>query len=116
MSDEHATAAVSWRIALDRFVTAIRSVYGTRVHSFVLYGSRARGDAELGSDIDILVILDHIADFWSEHRRISDLAWQASEDAEAIVSALPMSRVDFEERRSPLLLNVRREGVALDER
>jgi predicted nucleotidyltransferase len=69
MSDEHATAAVSWRIALDRFITAIRSVYGTRVHSFVLYGSRARGDAELGSDIDVLVIRDHIADFWSEHRR-----------------------------------------------
>lgn len=102
---------VPWRIALDRFMSSVRAAYGDRLERVMLYGSRARGDAELDSDVDLLVVLDECTDFWAEHRRLGDIAHQASEGAETIISAMPMSRIDFEERRSPLLMNVQREGV-----
>jgi predicted nucleotidyltransferase len=104
---------VPWHMAMKRFVKAARAAYGDRLLRVVLYGSRARGDAEPESDIDVLVVLDCIADFWREHRRVGDIAFEASDGAETIISAMPMSRIDFEERRSPLLLNVRREGIEI---
>jgi predicted nucleotidyltransferase len=100
-----------WRVTLQRFVAGVRAAYGSRLERVVLYGSRARGDAELDSDIDALVVLDECADFWAEQRRIGGIAVQASEGAGTIVSAMPIGRRDFEDRQTPLLLNVRREGV-----
>lgn len=104
---------VPWRAALQRFVEGVRAAYGSRLVRVVLYGSRARGDAELDSDVDALVVLDECEEFWPEQRRIGDIAIAASEGAETIVSAMPIGRHDFEERQSPLLLNVRREGVEI---
>ena len=104
---------IPWRVALVRFVAEVRAAYGSRLDRVVLYGSRARGDADLDSDIDALVVLDDCADFWVEHRRVGDMAIRASEGAETIVSAMPIGRRDFEQRNSPLLLNVRREGVQI---
>lgn len=79
----------------------------------VLYGSQARGDAEPGSDIDVLVVLagpvspcDEIA------RTINDVADVSLQYSE-VVCCVFMSEEQFEGERSPLLLNVRREGVAV---
>jgi predicted nucleotidyltransferase len=102
---------VPWRTALERFVIAVRGAYGDRLQRVVLFGSRARGDADLESDIDVLVVLDEVLDFWKEHRRIGDLALEASEGAGTIVFAMPISRFEYEMRRSPLLFNVQREGI-----
>jgi predicted nucleotidyltransferase len=35
----------------------LEALYGSRLVKLVLFGSQARGDAEPGSDIDILVVL-----------------------------------------------------------
>ena len=104
---------IPWRVALVHFVAEVQAAYGSRLDRVVLYGSRARGDADLDSDVDALVVLDDCADFWVEHRRIGDIAIRASEGAETIVSAMPIGRRDFEQQDSPLLLNVRREGVQI---
>ena len=80
----------------------------------VLYGSRARGDAAEDSDIDTLVVLDHVDDFWIEFARISSIADRVSLDDDVVLSAIPMSRVEFESGSSPLVQNARKEGIRIN--
>lgn len=53
---------------LMRFRCAVTEIYGDRVERVVLFGSRARGDAEPDSDYDVAVFLHDMADRWQEFR------------------------------------------------
>jgi type III restriction enzyme len=100
----------NWRVALRRFVEEVKAVYGPRLVSVVLFGSRARGDAVEGSDIDTLVVLDSCDDFWAERDRIGEIATRVSLEYDTVVSAFPVDRGEFQEGGTPLLMNARREG------
>jgi uncharacterized protein len=81
----------------------------------VLFGSRARGDADPDSDMDILVELDQPVD---DHirSRISECAWEACFAKGIYLSALPVYRQEWEngvESVSMLAGNVRRDGLEL---
>ena len=99
-----------WHVALDRFVEGMRQVYAERLDRVVLYGSRARGEAVNGSDIDTLVVLDRCDDFWAEFDRIKEIASDVSLEHDVVVSALPVDREQFDHGQRPLLVNARREG------
>jgi predicted nucleotidyltransferase len=107
------TASDRWRIALDAFVAEMKRLYGPRLQRVILYGSRARGDAEDDSDIDTLVVLDPCADFWAEFWKINPIASHLSLEYDLVISALPIAARRYQEEASPLILNVRREGVAV---
>ena len=97
-------------MALDTFVSAVRQAYAERLDRVVLYGSRARGEAVNGSDVDTLVILDRCEDFWAEFDRIKEIATDVSIEHDVVISALPVAREQFEQGQRPLLVNARREG------
>ncbi len=102
-----------WRTALKKFVEEIKGLYGPRLVSVVLFGSRARGDAEIGSDIDTLVVLDRCDDFWAEHDRICEVAIRVSAEHDIVISGFPAGAQEFEQDGSPFYRNVRREGVSV---
>jgi uncharacterized protein len=84
-----------------------------QVHQMIVFGSRARGDAEEESDLDVLVIVNE-----PETRRISELisecAWETCFGSGIILSPLMMSRDRWEngpERSSLLASAVREEGI-----
>lgn len=60
---------------LEAFVGAVEDAYGARLHAIHLFGSRARGDARPDSDYDVAVVLDDLADYWTERLRLADLAY-----------------------------------------
>jgi predicted nucleotidyltransferase len=101
----------NWRAALTAFRIELTKAYGPRLKDLILYGSRARGDAEIGSDVDTLVVLDALGSFWEEFARVGAAADRVSLENDVVISAIPVSAEEFRSRRSPLLLNVRREGV-----
>jgi len=90
-----------------------KALYGEQLVRMVLFGSQARGDAEPGSDIDVLVVLkDPVSPCEEIARTINDVADISLEHNE-VISCVFVSEEEFERERSPLLLNVRREGVAI---
>ncbi|MGQ9650413.1 MAG: nucleotidyltransferase domain-containing protein [Phycisphaerae bacterium] len=110
MSQQHLPL---WREALDAFLRELRRLYGVRLSRVVLYGSRARGDASEGSDIDVLVVLDPLEDFWDELSRIGPVASRISLDYDVVLSAVPVDAAELADPKTPLLLNSVREGVVL---
>jgi predicted nucleotidyltransferase len=88
-------------------------LYGGRFVRLVLFGSQARGDAEPGSDIDVLVVLRGPVSACEEIERTLDDVAGLSLDNEVVISCVFVSESDFRREQSPLLLNIRREGVAV---
>ena len=91
----------------------LEALYGPRLVRMMLYGSQARGDAELGSDIDVLVVLQGPVSPGEEIARTSDIIAALSLQYGVVLSRAFVSSDRFEREQSPLLMNIRREGVAV---
>jgi predicted nucleotidyltransferase len=96
---------------LNELRSRFEALYGLRLVRLMLYGSQARGDAEPGSDIDVLVILEGPVRPGEEIRRTLDDVAALSLENNVVFSCVFVSRDRFESELSPLLINVRREGV-----
>jgi len=58
--------------------TSLETLYGERLVTMILFGSHARGDAEPGSDIDVLVVLKEPVSPGTEITRTSEIRSQLS--------------------------------------
>lgn len=92
---------------------SIQKLYDGRFEQMVLFGSQARGDALEGSDVDVLIILKGLVNASEEIRRTGDIVSQISLNHDVVISCLFMSSDRFKFEMSPLLRNVRREGVVV---
>jgi predicted nucleotidyltransferase len=86
-------------------------LYGPRLVCLVLFGSHARGDAEPGSDIDVLVVLEGRVRPEEEIARTGEITAGMSLQNNVVISSTFISADRFEREESPLMINVRREGV-----
>jgi len=97
---------------LREFRAGLEQIYGDRLRNLVLFGSQARGDALTGSDIDVMVVLAGDVDAGSEIFRTSELRCALSLEHDVVISCMYMPEAEYRAGQSPLLRNVRREGVA----
>ncbi len=109
------TRATSDPIQLARTLqTRLRTIFGPRLRGLVLYGSHARGDATDESDVDLLVLLDQVEEFWRDLKSIEGPAGELSLENDVVVCALPVAESEFRSSQLPLYRNARREGVLVD--
>jgi len=97
---------------LDIFITLMRKKI--KINDVVLFGSRARGDAEPDSDMDVLVVVDGLTEEMEDY--ISECAWEAGFERGIVLVPVVFSRNDWEEgpeRYSLLSEAIMSEGVYL---
>lgn len=99
------------RRILSQLRETLEAFYGERLRSLCLFGSYARGDAEPGSDIDVAVVLDDRVEPFVEIERTGDAVAALSLANDVVVSLMFVSAESFDHKWTPLLANLRREGV-----
>ncbi len=96
---------------LAEFKEEIGELYGTRLKKVILYGSWARGDATEDSDIDLLIVLEGEIAPGAEIDKMIDIITEINLKYNALISIYPVSEQDYSAVQSPLLMNVRKEGI-----
>lgn len=99
---------------LGEFKQLLQKMYGERLANLVLFGSFARHEETKDSDVDVLIVLK------GSDVSPGDEIWQMG-DAEVqlllkygeLISVLPVSIQDFLYRDSPLLRNIRQDGIII---
>jgi uncharacterized protein len=91
----------------------LQNEYHERLDRVILFGSQARGDATASSDIDVLIVLQDPLNTSLEIDRTSHFIAQLCLDHNLLISRLFIPRSRFENENSPLLRNIRQEGIVL---
>jgi len=90
----------------------LRARYGTHIQRIVLFGSRARGDHEEGSDYDVMVLVDEKTP--EMESAIFHLSCEIDFHHDTCLSVFVEEQSTFDDREyEPMFINVRREGVPL---
>ena len=98
---------------LNDLARGLKDLYGERYRGLVLYGSYARGEADEGSDVDVLLLLEGSVATGREIVHLGDIVWPISLQAGYTLSVLPVSVEDYLEPREPFFVNARREGLSV---
>ncbi|MBO1350376.1 MAG: nucleotidyltransferase domain-containing protein [Hormoscilla sp. GUM202] len=98
---------------LTKIDRGLAKIYGERLDKIILYGSQARGDARLDSDIDILIVLKESFSYSQERDRISILIADLCLEYATVISCIFATRQKYEEYDSGFFRNVRREGISI---
>jgi predicted nucleotidyltransferase len=101
------------RQLVERFKQLMRE-HGIPFYQTIVFGSRARGDAQPDSDLDVLVLVEHVTPLI--RKIISRCAWEVGFDAGILMQTVVMTREQAEhgpEQSSLLMLVVKEEGVTV---
>jgi predicted nucleotidyltransferase len=100
--------------AVNQYINRIQSRFGDRIITAVLFGSKARGDADDESDIDLLLVVD------SEDRALRNELWRiafrVSLEHNLVISPSVFGQASWAETRRirmPLYRAVEADGIPL---
>ncbi|MFQ5409013.1 MAG: nucleotidyltransferase domain-containing protein [Anaerolineales bacterium] len=103
------------RDAIDAFIGLLRRDFAGRIRNVVLFGSKARGDSHVESDIDVLIIAD--AEDWQFRHAIIDVSSDVSLEYDVLIAPRIISQqrwAQLEDGGTGLYENIARDGIPLD--
>lgn len=101
---------------VEELCSSVASLFPQNKVEAILFGSYARGDAEPGSDIDVLLLVDASRqDISARNWQVGNLAAELLLDYGIVVSPIVENRDYFNKNVNvlPFYRNVEREGVRL---
>ena len=96
---------------LGEFKAELKNLYGNKLKDIILYGSYARGEENEDSDIDLAIILKGNIKSFKEIDRMPEIACDIDLKYNVLLSIHPVSEENYNSRMTPLLINIREEGV-----
>ena len=109
---EHLTKAEKKAVA--EIKRRVLMLVGDRLKGFSLFGSKARGDSDDQSDVDLAILIDELSQ--TEKRKIIGLVADCEGRYLVVVSPLILSMTSFDglkTRERRIALNIELEGIAL---
>lgn len=103
---------------IDEYVSELRKIYGTHLKQVILYGSYARGDFRVDSDVDIMLLVDlpeeKLNDFSDE---LSQLGFDCNVKYNVWIMPVVKNIEHFHYwcQAYPFYSNVAKEGISLYE-
>ena len=97
---------------VQEFSRRAHEFYGDDLKQIVVYGSVARDEATLDSDIDLAVVLAGAVAPSREIDRMIEIITDINLEYGVLLPVYPVSEQDYANRESPLLINIRREGIS----
>ncbi len=89
----------------------LQRLYKNRLRGVLMTGAWARGDAHPESELELLVVLDDVANRWQERRRMDRVMWRHSMRNDTLVVCTPITEADLARADTPLVARAMREGV-----
>jgi predicted nucleotidyltransferase len=102
------------RAALAEYLDRLRARFASRILRVILYGSRARGEGDAESDLDVLVVVDD--GDWKFQDEIAFESCDPSINHSVLITPLVWNRTHYDEQKKWGLLffrNLERDGVQL---
>jgi uncharacterized protein len=86
-------------------------MYGDRLKGLYLYGSYARGETQVESDVDVMIVLNTYESYGKEIDKTGELISELSLKYNLSISRVVIKELQWQESETPLLRNIRADGV-----
>ncbi len=101
------------QITTQKLKEYLQDLYQDNLDKVILFGSEARGEAKIDSDIDIAIVLKNEFNLDLEIEKTSYFIADLCLDYGVLINRLFMSRSYYQNHQSALTRNLQREGITL---
>jgi len=91
--------------------SGLLGLYRQRLKGLLLFGSYARGEEAVDSDLDVGLILDEFVDIGKEIENTGEVVSKLSLQNNMVISLHPFREKDLANKKTPFILNIKKEGV-----
>ena len=102
------------RTVVEEFVSRVQSLLCNRLSTILLYGSKARGEGDEESDIDILIVAEGLRR--EDEKELDDIAGDILVNSAILISLIIFDSTDLEWKMgkdSPFVKNVLEDGIKI---
>ena len=102
------------RAALVELQNSLQKKYGGQAPTLLLYGSYARGDASIESDVDVVLLYPRDVQPGHEINQLREILSELNLRYQILISILPVKEQQYRKSQTAFWKNVRQEAVGID--